>query len=71
MPEFLYKYNSINELGHTFDLLGNDLIFLSNANNLNDLYESEIFHDNKELLYNRFKSYVLPYFRTITKFNHD
>lgn len=71
MPEFLYKYKSIDELGHTFDLLENDLIFLSNANNLNDLYEGEIFYDNKELLYNRFKSYVLPYFMTITKFNHN
>lgn len=47
------------------------MIFLSNANNLNDLYEGEIFYDNKELLYNRFNSDILPYFMTITKFNHD
>lgn len=71
MPNFLYKYKSIDDNGHTFDLLENDLIFLSNANNLNDLYEGEIFYDNKELLYNRFNSDILPYFMTITKFNHN
>ena len=71
MPNFLYKYKPIDENGHTFDLLENDLIFLSNTNNLNDLYEGEIFYDNKELLYNRFKSNDLPYFMTITKFNHN
>ena len=71
MPEFLYKYKSIDELGHTFDLLENDLIFLSNANNLNDLYEGEIFYDNEELFYNRFKTNGLHYFMKKTKFNHN
>lgn len=69
MPNFLYKYKSIDEKGHTFDLLENDMIFLSNANNLNDLYEGEIFYDAKELFYNRFNSNILPYFMKKTKFN--
>lgn len=60
IPEFLYKYKSIDSKGYAFDLLETDLIFLSNANNLNDLYEGEIFYDNKEVLYNRFKSDSLP-----------
>lgn len=71
MPKFLYKYKSIDENGYTFDLLENDLIFLSNVNNLNDLYEGEIFYDNKELFYNIFNSYILPDFMTISKYNHD
>ena len=69
MPNFLYKYKSIDEKGHAFDLLKNDLIFLSNANDLNDLYEGEIFYDNKEVFYNIFKSKGLPYFMKKTKFN--
>ena len=51
MPNFLYKYKSIDRNGHTFDLLENDLIFLSDANSLNDLYEGELFHDIEELFY--------------------
>ena len=46
---------SINNNGHTFDLLKNDLIYLSNANNLNDLYEGEFFYDVKELFYYNFE----------------
>ncbi|MDO5824126.1 MAG: DUF2971 domain-containing protein [Methanobrevibacter sp.] len=69
MPKALYKYKSIDANGYAFDLLETDLIFLSNANNLNDLYEGEIFYDNEELLYNRFKSNGLPYFMKKTKFN--
>ena len=49
MPAALYKYKSIDEEGHTFDLLEKDLIFLSNANNLNDLYEGEFFYDEQEV----------------------
>lgn len=45
IPDFLYKYKSIDENGYTFDLLENDLIYLSDANNLNDLYEGEFFYD--------------------------
>ena len=43
IPNFLYKYKSIDDKGYTFDLLENDLIYLSNVNNLNDLYEGELF----------------------------
>ena len=43
MPNFLYKYRPISGNAHTFDLLENDLIYFSNANNLNDLYEGEFF----------------------------
>ena len=71
IPNFLYKYKSIDDNGFTFDLLENDLIFLSNANNLNDLYEGEIFYDNEELFYNRFKTNGLPYFMKKTKFSHN
>ena len=46
MPNFLYKYKSIDDKGHTFDLLETDLLFLSDAKKLNDLYEGEFFYDN-------------------------
>ena len=61
IPNFLYKYKSIDDNGHTFDLLENDLIFLSNINNLNDLYEGDIYYDNQEL-YNIFESKIISDF---------
>lgn len=62
MPDFIYKYKSINSNGHTFDLLENDLIYLSNANNLNDLYEGEFFYDVEELFYNNFEPKIISDF---------
>lgn len=71
IPNFLYKYKSIKDDGYTFDLLENDLAFLSNANNLNDLYEGEFFFDDQELFYNRFEANSIPYFLKITNFDND
>ena len=62
MPDFIYKYKSINSNGHTFDLLENDLIYLSNANNLNDLYEGEFFYDVEELFFNNFEPKIISDF---------
>ena len=62
IPSFLYKYKSIDEKEHTFDLLKNDLVFLSNANNLNDLYEGEFFYDNQELFHNKSELGILNNF---------
>ena len=71
IPNFLYKYKSIKDDGYTFDLLENDLAFLSNANNLNDLYEGEFFFDDQELFFNRFEANSIPYFLKITNFDND
>ncbi|WP_304093255.1 DUF2971 domain-containing protein [Methanobrevibacter ruminantium] len=68
MPNFLYKYKSIDEKGHTFDLLENDLIYLSNANNLNDLYEGEFFYDDQEI-YKNFESEIISNFIEKAKLN--
>ena len=62
MPDFIYKYKSLNNNRHTFDLLENDLIYLSNANNLNDLYEGEFFYDVEELFYNSFEPKIISDF---------
>lgn len=62
MPDFIYKYKSITGNGHTFDLLENDLIYLSNANNLNDLYEGEFFYNVEEFFYNNFESKIISDF---------
>lgn len=62
MPDFIYKYKSITGNGHTFDLLENDLIYLSNTNNLNDLYEGEFFYDVEELFFNNFESKIISDF---------
>ena len=70
MPEFLYKYRSIDENDYTFDLLEKDLIFLSNANNLNDLYEGELFYDANEIFYTIFdKQQVIDIFFKELNFN--
>lgn len=71
MPKSLYKYTSIKENGHTFDLLKNDLVFLSNANNLNDLYEGEFFYDDQELFHNKSVLGILDNFIKRSKMTHE
>lgn len=62
IPNFIYKYKSIKDNKHTFDLLENDLIYLAKANNLNDLYEGEFFYDVEKIYFNHFETEILNNF---------
>lgn len=62
IPNFLYKYKSIDDKGYTFDLLENDLIYLSNVNNLNDLYEGELFFDVQNVFHKNLEPNIITTF---------